>query len=169
MQNARLIEKIRSNFSDSVLQSEEQFGQLTVTIKPIKIVLLTDFIRTEPSLAFDFLMDLFGVDYLEMKALERFAVIYNLYSMTHGHRLFIKAFVPESSPVIDSVAAVHPAAVWAEREVFDQYGIRFANHPDLRRIINPDDFQGHPLRKDFPTEGIGYREQFEKITRDTAQ
>ena len=100
---------------------------------------------------------------------ERFAVVYHLYSMKHGHRLRVKAFIPETSAAIDSVAGIYPAADWAERETYDQYGIRFTGHPDLRRILNPDDFTGHPLRKDFPVEGIGYRDQFEKIVRTRAQ
>lgn len=169
MPNKDILEKMQQQFPDAGLLPEESFGQLTVTVNAVYIVRLLDFLLTEPALAFDFLMDLFGVDYLEMNMPERFAVVYNLYSMTHSHRLFVKALIAEQSAELDSVTSVFPAANWAEREVFDQYGIRFTHHPDLRRIINPDDFQGYPLRKDFPTEGIGYRDQFEKITRATAQ
>jgi NADH-quinone oxidoreductase subunit C len=127
------------------------------------------YLRDDQILAFNVMMDLFGVDYLEMGGTERFAVIYNLYSMTQGHRLMVRAFIPEQEATIDTVSSVYPAANWAEREAYDQYGIRFTGHPDLRRILNPDDFIGYPLRKDFPVEGIGFRDNFEKIVRETAQ
>ncbi len=169
MKNAELQKKIESRFPGSAWQTQEPSGTWTLVAERSGIVEVLRFLRDDPELAFDFLMDLFGVDYLEMEAAERFAVVYQLYSMKHGHRLRVKAFIPETSAVIDSVAGIYPAANWAERETYDQYGIRFTGHPDLRRILNPDDFTGHPLRKDFPVEGIGYRDQFEKIVRTRAQ
>ncbi|HPN35139.1 MAG TPA: NADH-quinone oxidoreductase subunit C [bacterium] len=169
MESIELQKRIESRFPGSAWQPQESSGVGTLVAERSAIVEVLRFLRDDPDLAFDFLMDLFGVDYLEMEATERFAVIYQLYSMKHGHRLRVKAFIPETSPAIDSVAEIYPAANWAERETYDQYGIRFNGHPDLRRILNPDDFTGHPLRKDFPVEGIGYRDQFEKITRTRAQ
>lgn len=169
MENAELQKKIEKRFPGSAWQSQNPSGVRTLVAERSGIVELLRFLRDDSELAFDFLMDLFGVDYLEMKAAERFAVVYHLYSMKHGHRLWVKAFIPETSAAIDSVAVIYPAANWPERETYDQYGIRFTGHPDLRRILNPDDFTGHPLRKDFPVEGIGYRDQFEKIVRTRAQ
>ncbi|MEE9170959.1 MAG: NADH-quinone oxidoreductase subunit C, partial [bacterium] len=90
-------------------------------------------------------------------------------SLKHSHRLRIKAYVPENDLKFDTVSHLWPAAEWAEREVYDMYGIEFNNHPDMRRILNPDDFEGFALRKDFPVEGIGYREDYEKIERATGQ
>lgn len=169
MENAELQKKIENHFPGSAWQTPEPSGVWTLVVERSAIGQVLRFLRDDPELAFDFLMDLFGVDYLEMEAAERFAVVYQLYSMKHSHRLRVKAFIPETSAAIDSVAEIYPAANWAERETYDQYGIRFTGHPDLRRILNPDDFTGHPLRKDFPVEGIGYRDQFEKIVRTRAQ
>ncbi len=84
----------------------------------------------------------------------RFEVVYHLFSLRHGHRLRVKVPLGGEDPVIDSVVSVWETADWHERECFDLFGIRFRNHPDLRRILLPEDFEGHPLRKDFPLEGV---------------
>jgi len=169
MDNPAIAKYVQGALPDCSLQQEEQFGQLTLVTRREFVVPLLRFLRDDPSMAFNFLMDLFGVDYLEMAGPERFAVVYNLYSMTHGHRLLVKAFIPENDPALDSVTALYPSADWAERETFDMYGIHFTSHPNLRRILDPEDFVGHPLRKEFPVIGIGYRDGFEKIERSNAQ
>ena len=162
-----LIDKVNSEFGDSVLETSTQFDQASVSVKRESVVEVLGFLRDNPETEFDFLIDVCGVDYLEMGGLERFAVVYQLYSLNHNHRLRIKAYVPENDLTIDTVSHLWPAAEWAEREVYDMYGIEFNNHPDMRKILNPDDFEGYPLRKDFPPEGIGYREDYEKIERAT--
>jgi len=169
METTAILQLLRGHFPDDLESQQEAFGQLTLVVHRRSIRSLLLYLRDDPALAFDFMMDLFGVDYLEMGGPERFAVVYNLYSLSQGHRLMVKCYIPEQEAAIDSVVSIYPAANWAEREVYDQYGIHFTGHPDLRRILNPDDFKGHPLRKDFPPEGIGYRDQFEKIVRHTAQ
>jgi NADH-quinone oxidoreductase subunit C len=100
------------------------------------------------------LADLCAVDYLAYPDREgpRFEVVYHLLSTQHLHRVRVKAGVPEVPAQIDSVVEVWPAANWLEREVFDLYGIRFRNHPDLRRLLLYEEFEGHPLRKDYPKE-----------------
>ncbi len=167
--NEQIIARLQQLIGDKILAVEESFGQLCITIHRDDNIAILQLLKTDPELSFEFLMDLFGVDYLEMGGSERFAVIYNLYSLKHGHRLRVKAFVPESQPQIQSVCSLWSAANWAEREAFDLYGILFEGHPNLTRLLCPDNFEGHPLRKDFPLKGIGYRESFEKITRKTAQ
>ncbi len=99
----------------------------------------------------DYLADLCGADYPDNK--DRFEVVYNLYSIKHGHRLRVKALVPESDPSVDSVVPVWSGANWHEREACDMYGIVFNGHPDLRRILMPEDWEGYPLRKDYPLKG----------------
>ncbi len=167
--NQEILQKVQEKFADCVLETKDELGEATLSIKRECNVAVLSFLREDPDLAFDFLMDVCGVDYLEMGGPERFAVVYHLYSMKHNHRVRVKAFVPEDDPTIDTVSHLWAAANWAEREVFDMFGIEFNHHPDMRRILCPDDFEGHPLRKDFPLKGIGYRESFEKIERSNAQ
>lgn len=167
--NEKIKEKLQARFPGKISAVDEQFSMLCFSIRSDDNVEIVQFLRDDPELSFDFLIDLFGVDYLEMGGIERYAVIYHLYSINHGHRISIKAFVPEQNLRLRSVSSLWTAANWAEREVYDMYGIAFDGHPDLRRILNPDDFTGFPLRKDFPLQGVGYRDGFEKITRKTAQ
>lgn len=162
-----IIVKIREKFPDAILDVGEGAGSATISIKRGFVRKVLQFIRDDPELGCNFLADLFGIDYMEMGGHERFAVIYNLYSFQHAHRIYIKAFVPEDDPRIDSVVSLWTGANWAERETYDMYGISFNDHPNMTRILCPDDFTGHPLRKDFPLTGIGYRESFPKIERST--
>jgi NADH/F420H2 dehydrogenase subunit C len=164
-----MIQKVQEKFSDCVLETSDNFGEAAVSIKRDCIVDLIQFLHDDSDLSFDFLMDVCGMDYLEMGGHERYGTVYHLYSMKHNHRIRVKAFIPENDPRIDTISHIWEAANWAEREVYDMYGIEFNNHPDMRRILNPDDFEGFPLRKEFPPEGIGYRESFEKIERSDAQ
>lgn len=164
-----MMEKIQTKFGDCVLALSDRLQEATVSIKRDCVLQLLQFLQEDPDLAFDYLMDLCGVDYLEMGGPERFGITYHLYSMKHNHRIRVKAYIPETDLRIDSVSHLWAAANWAEREVYDMYGIEFNHHPDMRRLLNPDDFEGFPLRKDFPPEGVGYRDRFEKIERTDAR
>ena len=113
--------------------------------------------RDEPV---DSLTDLTAVDYLNQGMPERFCVVYNLYSFKENVRTRVKAFVPEGDASIDSVSALWKSAPWAEREVWDLFGISFKGHPDLKRLLLPESYQGHPLRKDYPLTGKGERMDF---------
>jgi NADH-quinone oxidoreductase subunit C len=108
--------------------------------------------RDAPEAAFDFCSDVTAVDWPTRDA--RFDVIYCLYSVRHRHRVRLKIRAGEHDPV-PSVSGLWPGANWLEREVYDMFGVRFAGHPDLRRILMPDEWQGHPQRKDYPLEGPG--------------
>ncbi|MFB3853252.1 MAG: NADH-quinone oxidoreductase subunit C [Vicinamibacterales bacterium] len=108
--------------------------------------------RDDPAMSFDFCSDVTATDWPARP--ERFDVVYSLYSTRHRHRLRLKVRVADGQAV-PSVSGVWPAANWLEREVFDMFGIRFAGHPDLRRILMPEEWQGHPQRKDYPLEGPG--------------
>ncbi len=108
------------------------------------------------------LTDLTAVDYLRLDAFERFAVVYQLTSILTNRRLRVKAFVSEARAEIDSAVPLWKNADWLEREVWDLYGVRFTGHPDLRRILCPDDYTGHPLRKDYPLKGRGERSAFRR-------
>ncbi|HLK10892.1 MAG TPA: NADH-quinone oxidoreductase subunit C [Candidatus Binatia bacterium] len=105
-------------------------------------------LRDDPGLRFDRLSDVTAVDYLPREP--RFEVVYQLHSLAHGHRLRVKVPLPGDDPEVPSAAALWKSALWAEREAWDMFGIRFTDHPDLRRILMYPEFQGHPLRKDYP-------------------
>jgi NADH-quinone oxidoreductase subunit C len=115
---------------------------------------------------FDMLVDLAGVDYLFYPdAVDRFAVIYSLLNLSTGERLFVKTMLNEPELALPSVFSLWRGADWMEREVFDMYGIRFEGHPNLRRILMPDEFAAFALRKDYPLRGRGERHNFPVITR----
>jgi NADH-quinone oxidoreductase subunit C len=115
------------------------------------------------------LCDVTCVDYLNFPdADDRFAVIYSLVSLTHNHRLWIKVFVNDPDPAVPSVTSIWAGANWREREQYDMFGITFTGHPDLRRILCAEHFEDHPLRKDYPLHGRGERENFPRLTRESA-
>jgi NADH-quinone oxidoreductase subunit C len=115
---------------------------------------------------FDMLAELGGIDYLNYPdAADRYAVVYGLTNTATGERVFVKAFANDPDPGLPSVVGLWRGADWMEREVFDMYGVRFAGHPDLRRILMPHEFDGHPLRKDYPLRGYGERHNFPPVTR----
>lgn len=127
-------------------------GELTLQIQPEVLIKVLRFVRDNPRCQFRCLLDICGVDYPGRMA--RFEVVYHLLSLEHNHRLRIKVPVVEGRPVVPSVVELFPAAGWWEREAWDMYGIQFKGNPDLRRILTDYDFEGHPLRKDFPLTGF---------------
>jgi len=146
------VNKLKNNFSELALSFEKKTDYDEVTVPGEHIFSILEFLKNEPDLAYNFLMDLGVVDYLKypLKRPERFEVIYNLYSLDKKHRVIIKAPVNGKKSFIESVSSLWSSANWAEREAFDMYGITFKNHPNLRRILNHHEFVGHPLRKDYP-------------------
>jgi len=134
--------------SASPAASERTRGQAVVSVPRETVLDALRVLRDDPELAFDMLTDLTAVDYLPREP--RFEVVYELNSLTHHHRLRVKADVPGDDPQIASATPLWNAALWAEREVWDLFGIRFVGHPDLRRILMYPEFEGHPLRKDYP-------------------
>lgn len=118
---------------------------------------------------FAMLSDLFGIDYLTAghPPARRFAVVYELLSLDPPRRRRVKVFLPESSPEVPSVTELWPAANWLEREAFDMFGIRFRGHPDLRRLLLPEGYEGHPLRRDYPLAGRGARDAFPRYATET--
>ncbi len=145
-----ILVTLRERFGDDVLSVHAWRGDPTAEIAPARLVEICRFLRDDAAMAFDFLVDVTAVDYLG--ATPRFEVVYHLKSLTRGHRLRLKARVSEDDPCIDSLVGVWRGADWLERETWDLYGIRFAGHPDLRRIYLYEEFEGHPLRKDYPKE-----------------
>ena len=143
------IEIIKTKYESIIIDSHNFRGDQTVTIKKQGIIELFKFLRDDPRLDFNFLMDLTAVDYLNRKD-DRFEIVYHLYSLSHNIRLRVKIPVSESDCTIESIWSLWKTANWYEREVWDLYGIKFNGHPDLRRILLYEEFKGHPLRKDYP-------------------
>ena len=146
-----LIDKIKSTFSENITQISYQQGDPLVYLKREGAAAVLRSLKDDADFKLDVLMDLFAVDYLhwEEKA-DRFEIVYNLYSTSMRHRLFVKVSVPEKDAALDSVASVWPAANWFEREAWDMFGVKFKGHPDPRRILMYEEFTGHALRKDYP-------------------
>jgi NADH-quinone oxidoreductase subunit C len=145
--------------------------QQVLAVPPTRLVELARFLKTDPRCKFEQLSDVTCVDYLnhpDPPSDERFGVTYSLLSLTHNHRLWLKVFVSDPSPTVPTLTGVWRGAEWTEREVYDLFGILFSGHPDLRRILCPDWFTEHPLRKDYPLRGKGEREKFDVLTRDSA-
>lgn len=157
-QSAKMIPRyadvtlVRDKFAGTIQEIIEAIGEVTIIARREGLIDLMTFMRDEPSLRFDYLSDIGGLDLGEF-ASPRFAVSYQLYSLEHNHRLRIKVFVEEEDTVLPSLWSIWKASNWLEREIYDMFGVSFDNHPDLRRILMPADYEGHPLRKDFPIKG----------------
>ena len=145
-----IVQELRRQFPGEVLDAYEFAGQWNVLVRRDRIVEICKFLRDDPRLAFNHLADLTAVDYLPRTP--RFEVVYNLYSLKYRHRIRLKVPLEEHDLWVDSLTGLWAAANFLEREVYDLFGITFRNHPDLRRIMMPDDWEGHPLRKDYPGE-----------------
>jgi NADH-quinone oxidoreductase subunit C len=153
-----IAEGLRERFPSEVKEVKEFCGQVSVVIHKGRLKDIMTYLHDTPELSFDYLRDLCGVDYFGKKE-PRFEVVYQLYSISHRNVIRIRAEVPENDPVIDSVVGIWAGANWHERECYDMFGIRFTGHPNLRRILMPEDWEGHPLRKDYPLESdLGEKE-----------
>ena len=153
-----IADGMRERFPSEVKEIKEFRGQVSVVIQKDRLKEIMEYLYDTPHLCFSLLRDLCGVDYLGKKE-PRFEVVYQLYSISHRHMIRIRAEVPENDPAIDSVVSIWDGANWHERECYDMFGIRFMGHPDLRRILMPEDWEGSPLRKDYPLESdLGEKE-----------
>ncbi len=148
------ITSLQAAMPDGVLGLSLYLGDWTIMVPPAKILDVARHLRDAGDARFDYLSDLTATDWPPRTADGRFDVIYMLYSVRLRHRVRLKVKVGEGQPLA-SVTGLWPAANWLEREVYDMFGVNFAGHPDRRRILMPDDWQGHPQRKDYPLEGPG--------------
>jgi NADH-quinone oxidoreductase subunit C len=140
---------LRARFADSIISAKKFRDEVTVTVRKEYITKICRFLKE--NLQFNFLIDVTAVDY--MGKAPRFMMVYHFLSIQSKERIRLKVPVSESDPAIDSLVPLWNTANWLEREVFDLFGITFNNHPDLRRILLPNDWSGHPLRKDYPLQG----------------
>jgi NADH-quinone oxidoreductase subunit C len=187
--NHPALAPLKSRFPDIKFLVREFRDMVTVVAPRERLVEICTFLRDEPALRYDMLVELNGVDYLNYPgARHRFGVNYGLTSVDHNSRLWLKIFLdPERDTApgkdfrdeeilekgdpglkVDSVCGVWPGAEWNEREAYDMLGIIFVGHPDLRRILTWNGFGSYPLRKDYPLRGIGEREDYKIVSREGA-
>ncbi len=181
MENATVVNALKSKFADAIQNVVEFRDQLIIWIAPDTIVEVCLYLRDDPQFRYNFLSDVSCVDRLTMEQESipsgqdpakrfnqlRFVVNYQLLSIPNKHRVWLKVGLPAEHPHVASVTSVWPTANFHEREVYDLMGITFDGHPDLRRILMPDDWEGHPLRKDYPPafEEVQFSHNFERIEK----
>ena len=139
-----IYEALSSKFAESIVAFDDTVLQPFIQIRPDKTELITQFLRDQSALQFDYMSCLSGLDLGE-----NLGVVYHLYSTVHNHKIVLRVETPKDRPDINSVAQIWRTADWHEREAYDMFGINFINHPDMSRILLPDDWEGFPLRKDY--------------------
>lgn len=175
---------VKEAFPGRTFRATEFRKQSTLIVEPKDLHEVLAFLKNDPRCTYNFLSDVAGIDYLNYPGHSggaipgRFAVVYNLCAFDRDDRFFVKVFLTPSLPTdgiaddptlyVDSVCDIWPGAEWPEREVFDMLGIRFNNHPDLRRILLWEDYPAFPLRKDYPVRGRGEREQYRVVDRTSS-
>jgi NADH-quinone oxidoreductase subunit C len=150
-----ILQRLRDRFAGAVVETHDYRGDHTAVVERAALPDLLRWCRDEPELRFDVLMDLTAVDYLKYPGREdgpRFEVVYHLFSVGHNHRLRVKVRVDEDDAQVPTAVELWPIANWFEREVWDMFGVRFAGHPDPRRLLMYEEFVGHALRKDYPID-----------------
>ena len=162
MSTATILSKIKERLPGAVLDITEFAGEHILHVKGQDILKVLTELKDD---GFNFLADLTAIDNLTLGGFERFAVSYHLLSHKTAERVTVKAYISEEKPSLPSVESLWKTADWQEREVFDLYGIKFEGHPNLIRIMNPDDYDGYPLRKDYPRLGRKERGDFPVIDR----
>jgi len=149
--NEFLLEKLNEQFGENILSAELPYGMLSITINPAAIVDVLKWLNEDNILKFRFLTDICGSHYPDLKDQE-LCVIYHVQSMENNLRLRIKAFLPITNPEIPTATTLYSAANWMERETYDYYGVIFKGHPNLKRILNVDEMDYFPMRKEYPLE-----------------
>ena len=159
-----LAARIKQHFPDGYVAATLFRGDLSIHVRRESLLAICEHLHEDPDLDFDYIVHICSVDYPSDP--ERFEMIYEFYSIKRKHSVRLKARVPEDDCTIDSLCPIWKGANFMEREVYDMMGIRFNRHPDLRRILLPDDYdEGYPLRKNFPVTGRGWRDRFEFLDK----
>ena len=163
----KLIKFVKKHFKEEVLDSHSRLGNDTVVIKRDRLPEIVEMLRDDDTTKLDYLRAITGVDYLHRQP--RFEVVYVLYSMEHKHMLTLRVVVDEGDCKVPSIHHLYGCAGWTEREVWDMYGIEFEGHPDLRRILLYEEFEGHPLRKDYDKQAAQPRIELLSQERDSVE
>lgn len=144
MESEKIIEKVKEKYANEIIEANTEVMQPFIRVSKDGLIAVCKFLNYDDELLFDYLMCLSGVDWKE-----NLEVVYHLYSMTYNHKIVLKVNVSKEQPRVPSVSGIWATANWHEREAYDLFGIIFEGHPDLRRILLPEDWEGHPLRKDY--------------------
>lgn len=147
--NQLVADRLTAQFGNKLTGQELMADMLCMVVDPEAVAEIMRFLRDDESLQYNFLTTLCGMHYPEK---EQLGVVYHLHSFKYNHRIRIKTAIPESKPVISTLTGIWPAANWMERETYDFFGIRFEGHPNLKRILNVDEMEDFPMRKEFPLE-----------------
>ena len=161
------LQALTKKFKSALLDTHDRLGNETAIVKREELVAVCTWLRDDPKQAYDMLVDLTAVDYLQR--VPRFEVVIQLYSTTLKHRLRLRVPLEGDDAVVDSLTGLWRSANWAEREAWDMFGIRFTGHPDLRRILMYEEFEGHPLRKDYPIQQSQPRMDLRRKERDAVE
>lgn len=146
------LTRLRDQFPEAILETHSFRGDDTAIVRPEALVAIATCLKNDPDLDYSYLMDLTAVDCLNLGTPHRFEVVYHFFSLSKKHRVRIKIPLGAKNPQVNSIASLWPGADWYEREVWDMFGVQFIGHPNLKRILLYEEFQGHPLRKDYPVD-----------------
>jgi len=150
MTGEEVIEKIKSVVGDDIQKGEVPLGDAVIFVAPDALQKVAKILKEDADLSFEYLSDIRGVDYLDQDQEPRFEAVYELYSFEKNHSVRIRVGLEEENPSVPTVSDLWKGALYPERELFDMFGFDIPGHPDLRRIIMPDEWEGNPLRRDYP-------------------
>ncbi|MBT3367299.1 MAG: NADH-quinone oxidoreductase subunit C [Nitrospina sp.] len=158
MTGEEIVEKVKAGLPDALLDTALPQGDAVIFVAPDCLQKVATFLKDDPSLKFDYLSDVCGVDYLLEEREPRFEAVYLLYSIDHRHSVRIRVGIEEENPSVPTVSEIWKGALYPEQELFDMFGINVEGHPKMERLIMPKEWVGHPLRKDYPltTETVAF-------------
>jgi NADH-quinone oxidoreductase subunit C len=158
MTGEEIVENVKAGLPDSLMDTALPQGDAVIFVAPENLQRVAAFLKDEPSLKFDYLSDVCGVDYLLEEREPRFESVYLLYSIDHQHSIRVRVGIEEENPSVPTVSEIWKGALYPEQELFDMFGIHIEGHPKMERLIMPKEWVGHPLRKDYPltTETVAF-------------
>ena len=150
MTSEEIVEKVKASLTDALQDTALLQGDAVIFVAPDCLQKVAAFLKDDPSLKFDYLSDVSGVDYLNEELEPRFEAVYLLYSIDHHHSIRVRVGIDEDNPSVPTVSELWKGALYSEQELFDMFGIHIEGHPKNERLIMPKEWTGHPLRKDYP-------------------
>ncbi len=158
MTSEEIVEKVKASLPDTIQDTALPQGDAVIFVAPENLQEVAGFLKDDPSLKFDYLTDVCGVDYLNDEREPRFEAVYLLYSIDHQHSIRVRVGIEEESPSVPTISEIWKGALYPEQELFDMFGIHIEGHPKNERLIMPKEWSGYPLRKDYPltTETVAF-------------